>query len=81
MRWRNGEYQYSFGEFMEDNPAVAYVVIGLVGFFIFCLLIGSYVGGQRSDAEAQCESIGGTYGSNHCYVDSEDYHLKIDRGN
>lgn len=79
MSYHNGEYQYTFGEFMEDHPGVAYLVIGLIGFFIFCLLLGSYMGGQRNDAEAQCDSLGGTYGHSHCYIDGEEHPLKIDR--
>lgn len=76
---RNGEYRYSFGEFMEDNPAFAYIVFGVAAFLVFCLFIGSFMSGQKSDAQAQCESLGGIYGSSHCYIKGEDAPLKVNR--
>lgn len=70
---------HTVGDFLYWHPTIVYVVFCTIAFLVFCLMVGGYASGQTTAAEAQCKSLGGVYGGNECYVEGEEYKLKVDR--
>lgn len=67
-----------FFRFLEYEPWVVGTFMAMVFVIIFSCMLGSFMGNQRSNAEALCNSLGGVYGTNQCYVEGELQPLEVD---
>lgn len=63
-----------FSDFLYYNDSIVKLVITLVFIIVVMCLLGSYTPSnqqamdERANAVAQCESIGGNFGGDKCYV-------------